>query len=171
MKLLDPTACYLASLDIGQKFTGMTLYSDGERLKTFTLENKNKEKSTAPVTAFKLVQEKLAGRFTARMIVVVEDYAFSSGFFRVEQAEVIGQLKLFIVNNSNYCYIPIPPTTIKKTVTGDGRATKSKVIKTVKGLGYKVNNSHEADSIAVALTYFQIWENAAESVYSRSINI
>jgi Holliday junction resolvasome RuvABC endonuclease subunit len=105
------------------------------------------------------------------MIVVVEDYSFSSKFFRVEQAEVVGQLKLFIVNNSNYCYVPLPPTTIKKSITANGKATKSQVIKKVKDLGFKVNNSHEADSVAVAYTYFSIWGDVSESIYSRTINL
>jgi hypothetical protein len=171
MKLLDPSQCYLASLDIGQKFTGMTLYSQGEHLKTFTLTNPNKDASTAPVTAFKLIQERLNGDFTGKMIVVIEDYAYTSGYFRVEQAEVVGQLKSFIVNNPQYVYVPLPPKTIKKTISGNGNATKSQVIKAVKSLGFHVNNSHEADSIAVGLTYFKLWQDAPESVYARSIRI
>ena len=49
-----------------------------------------------------------------------------------------------------------PPTTIKKQLTGNGRADKEEIIKVVEDLmtkqGLKVKTNHESDAIAIGIT-------------------
>ena len=49
-----------------------------------------------------------------------------------------------------------PPTTVKKQLTGNGRAYKEEIIKVVEDLmtkqGLKVKTNHESDAIAIAIT-------------------
>lgn len=49
-----------------------------------------------------------------------------------------------------------PPTTVKKQLTGNGRADKEEIIKVVEDLmtkqGLKVKTNHESDAIAIAIT-------------------
>jgi len=43
------------------------------------------------------------------------------------------------------------PTTIKKFITGSGRATKTQVMDAVKALGHDIKTEHEADAVALLL--------------------
>lgn len=88
-------------------------------------------------------------------LVILEEYAHG-GMFNKEEAEMVGMLFLLLQEyHPKICMLPI--TLIKKTVTGDGRAKKSKVMKAVKGI-YNIESviSHECDALAFLYTYKNI---------------
>lgn len=45
------------------------------------------------------------------------------------------------------------PSTIKKHITGNGRAGKDDVMRAVQALGHKISNDHEADAVAMLLCH------------------
>lgn len=45
------------------------------------------------------------------------------------------------------------PTTIKKFITGSGRAGKAEVMKAIMAKGYRIMTDHEADAIALRLLH------------------
>ena len=172
LKLIDPKTCYFASLDLGTKHTGISLFYSGEHRKSFTLENKDTNSCTLPVTMFKLLRERLTGNFTGRFVVAIEDYSYGgSRFFNTSQAEIVGQLKAFIRDNPEYALVMISPTSIKKIVTGSGKATKSQMKSALKSTGIYFADSHSADSYGVWLAYNSMWEAPSEAVLARSINV
>lgn len=94
--------------------------------------------------------------------IAVEDYGFGGKFFNVEVAEMVGAIKYAVKEYGlKTKMLFIAPNTIKKIVTGNGRAKKKEVEKSV--LEYlRTNNieldffkgkpsSHEFDSIAIML--------------------
>ncbi len=54
----------------------------------------------------------------------------------------------------------IPPTTIKKFITGKGNASKEDVVQAVRTRGHEPENDDEADAIALFL-YVQDWDQEA----------
>lgn len=50
------------------------------------------------------------------------------------------------------CY-DYSPQTIKKFLTGDGRAKKPDMVRAARARGYNVNNDHEADAIGLLLCH------------------
>lgn len=72
----------------------------------------------------------------------------------IRTLEVIGLMKYVLYCNGHTEITMLSPATIKKTVTGNGRAQKSEIIDCVEKL-FSVDlkkNSHIADAIGVAMT-------------------
>lgn len=100
--------------------------------------------------------------------LIIEDYAYGAGFFNADMAEIIGILKFFCLNKKIKLYF-IPPNTIKKLVAGNGRATKSKVKKSIKSLGYTAKNVHEFDALAIYLAFKKMGNNFKNLMYKRAV--
>ncbi len=145
------------ALDVGSTFTGVTI-----------VKNKNVEKIVElivnePVTYRKslavssriisFIQENTNSYY----YLLIEDYAYGGGFFNAVQAETMGAIKKHCLDDPKALgVISIPVGTIKKQVTGSGRATKSQVVKALKIEGNFTTASkdgHKADSLAVYKTY------------------
>lgn len=93
----------------------------------------------------------LCGRYTPSMIVY-EGYSMGSHTGRAfDIGELGGVLKMFAFTNG-YPVLLVPPTVLKKFVTGKGNASKEEVIlKLYKRFGYEAPQNDEADAIGLYL--------------------
>lgn len=174
--LVDPQSVYSASLDVGVRYTGVSLWDHGTHSDNFLVENNDPFQATAPVTMFRRIRRELHRRSMnpGPILLVLEDYGYGAGYFRAEQAEMVGMFKDLVTRNleSDPDYIGmvfLSPGTIKKAVAGNGRATKSQMKAAIREHGYRVDNSHEADAIAVGITYNQMWDRPTDGMIARSI--
>lgn len=74
----------------------------------------------------------------------------------IRTLEVIGLMKYILYCNGHTHIYMLSPATIKKTVTGNGRAQKPEIIKCVEEL-FSIDlksNSHIADAIGVGITAY-----------------
>lgn len=87
---------------------------------------------------------------------VVKEGSFSNGFIKSTQAlfKVVGVFELTSFLNGHEHFTDIAPNSVKKTVTGNGKAKKDVVAKAVKDItGIETANDDESDAIAVMLAY------------------
>ena len=87
---------------------------------------------------------------------VVKEGSFSNGFIKSTQAlfKVVGVFELTTFLNGYEHFTDIAPNSVKKTVTGNGKAKKDVVAKAVKEItGIETANDDESDAIAVLLAY------------------
>lgn len=88
-------------------------------------------------------------------MISIEKPFFSSKTYanNIRTLEVIGIIK-FLANKFNIEFIEYSPATIKKKVTGNGRADKQDIINSINKLfNITLKNNHIADATACALTY------------------
>jgi Holliday junction resolvasome RuvABC endonuclease subunit len=88
--------------------------------------------------------------------VVIEDYGMGKGFFNTDVSELVGMVRYSLFKSGKKCEVCfLAPNTIKKHLTGNGRAKKSEVMKSIKKLFPEVDikASHEADALALLLTF------------------
>lgn len=82
--------------------------------------------------------------------VAIEGYSFGK-FRRSEIIELAGHAKVMLY----YANIPfevIPPASLKKWLTGNGRAEKVEMIGTIEDMGYDTfGDDNQADALALAL--------------------
>lgn len=85
-------------------------------------------------------------------IIIIEDYAHG-GMFNKEEAEFVGMLLLLLEpHHPNITMMPI--LSVKKCMTGDGSANKSKVMKAVREhYGIESKITHECDALAILYAY------------------
>lgn len=87
---------------------------------------------------------------------IVKERSFSNGRITATQQiyKVVGVWELISYIQDYEEFTDIAPTTVKKQVTGNGRASKALVKERVKEItGAKPKNDDESDAIAVLLTY------------------
>lgn len=87
---------------------------------------------------------------------VVKERSFSNGRITATQQiyKVVGVWELVSHLNNHNTFTDIPPTTIKKELTGNGRATKDEVATAVADLtGVDTKIDDESDALAVLITY------------------
>jgi len=77
---------------------------------------------------------------------VLENYSFGSPGRLTDLAELAGLYKGHIIRGLGKSYDVIAPQTVKKIITGSGRADKNEVQKSF-------NNYDESDAVAVAVSY------------------
>ena len=63
--------------------------------------------------------------------------------------------------------VGIAPATIKKAVTGSGRADKTQMLAAIKDLGYSPKDDNVADAIGCAMAF---WDNLERGLYNDSVN-
>ena len=85
-------------------------------------------------------------------LVVIEGYSFGSLWMAQRNAEVIGIVKWELDRNGT-AYVCIPPTQVKKALTGKGRASKQEMIGMAQSLGFDVKTEHEADALGLLMAY------------------
>jgi crossover junction endodeoxyribonuclease RuvC len=81
--------------------------------------------------------------------VVIEGYAFGAKFHKEDLAEIGGILRYFLFKR-RIPFGTVPPATLKKFFTGDGRADKKKMMCEAFRRGFKCNNDNESDAAALA---------------------
>lgn len=89
---------------------------------------------------------------------VLENYSFGSPGRLTDLAELAGLYKGHIIRGLGKSYDVIAPQTVKKIITGSGRADKSEVQKSLKNFvinidKFEFNNYDESDAVAVAVSY------------------
>ena len=85
-------------------------------------------------------------------VIIMEDYAHG-GMFNKEEAEFVGMM-LLLLEPHHPEIVMVPIRSAKKTMTGDGSASKSKMMKAVRE-HYKIESqiTHECDALAILYTY------------------
>lgn len=174
---IKPDSFSLIGIDIGVKYTGICNRHLGSSIDNIqTLESEVVEASLRSHQALhniinyieKIRQEKCKPK--DRILLIVEDYGFGSGYFNVVQAETIGGLKEYILATDFVeGFIPVNLKTVKKYITGDGNATKAKVKKFIKLLDYSCDSSHTADAVALLLTYLSLSCEPSEAMKRNSL--
>jgi Holliday junction resolvasome RuvABC endonuclease subunit len=81
-------------------------------------------------------------------LAVFEGYGFNS--MRLGDLAEIGGILRFVCYKRNIPYGAVPPTTLKKFFTGDGRAEKALMMRQAFNRGFKCANDNEADAVALA---------------------
>lgn len=89
---------------------------------------------------------------------VLENYSFGSPGRLTDLAELAGLYKGHIIRGLGKSYDVIAPQTVKKIITGSGRADKNEVQKSLKNFvinidKFEFNNYDESDAVAVAISY------------------
>ena len=96
-------------------------------------------------------------KFNIPMYAVVEGYSFGSigRTFSISEA---GGIYRYLLGKYNIPTIEVPPTTLKKYITGDGKSDKKKMalsIKSIFDISFKTNDETDAFSLLVtAMDYF-----------------
>lgn len=83
-----------------------------------------------------------------RDFIAIEDYGFGGKFFNIEVAELVGML---LWNLRDVKIVFVAPNTVKKLVTGSGKATKSGMKKEIKNRYTEEGNTtvHEFDAVGI----------------------
>lgn len=87
---------------------------------------------------------------------VIKEGSFSNGFIRSTQIifKVVGVWELITHLRGHDEFTDIAPSSVKKSVVGNGRAKKKEVEKVVREItGLDPSNNDESDAIAVLLSY------------------
>lgn len=89
---------------------------------------------------------------------VLENYSFGSPGRLTDLAELAGLYKGHIIRGLDKSYDVIAPQTVKKIITGSGRADKNEVQSALKNFvvnidDFTFNNYDESDAVAVAVSY------------------
>ena len=140
---------YLVGLDLSLNSTGISIYGDGV-IKTYTINPSSKLNQDGKLDF--IVDELVHFTFPAysKVVFFIEGYSFTQKSASITiLAELAGTLKhLFRENGVSY-YI-IPPTTLKKYVTGKGNAKKEQMILGVyKAWNKEFATNDEADAFAL----------------------
>lgn len=106
-------------------------------------------KSTGP-KRWDEIAENLKKIMDAHLIelVVFEGYGFAS--FRLGDLAEIGGILRYLCYQRKIPYGAVPPTTLKKFFTGDGRAKKDLMMRQAFNRGFRCKNDNEADAVALA---------------------
>lgn len=177
-RLINPDDVIIVALDMGVEHTGVSVWCPGvEEPSIFQVENHEKRMAFKPVAMAEsvldaVVDDEIVDTFWGHfpLLFCIEDYSYGGVHYNVLQPEVIGAFKYSLRNSDPVAGITfVNQATIRKVVAGSGRAKKSQVKKAVKEAGYPLKSGHMADSVAVYLTYKQIWDRYEEGSYGRSM--
>ncbi len=84
--------------------------------------------------------------------VVIENYAFGARGRAIFNLGELGGLIRMVLYETNIPYDEISPTTVKKKMTGSGKADKPAMIKAVNEyFNISIDDDNQADALALAL--------------------
>ena len=159
----------VVAIDPGTGHTGLCVY-DGNVTITVTIEPK------PTVVGFnKLVSiaRTISKYIEPEDFVVMEDYGYGGTFFNAQIAELVALIKFKIFLKKSNSMMIIAPNTVKKLITGNGRASKTVLLKEVlqraKDAGVTFNTKHESDAYALTLCYFQYRAKSLSSDMLRAL--
>lgn len=145
------------SLDISSTCTGYTKFlvtnNTTEHIETSHIKPKGKNMYVRLIALDKAMKElKL---YTWPDICIIEGFAFA-GSKIAQMGETNGVIKYNLTLNGTP-FTTVAPTTVKKQITGNGRAKKEEVRKILETLpvfkNYKFANQDESDSAAIGLGF------------------
>ncbi len=93
--------------------------------------------------------------------VAIEDYAYGNKFFNIEVPELVGMLLYLLSKHKPGIKVTfIPPSTVKKFISGSGKAKKQDVQKAIKEQFDEdgIATVHEYDAIAILETFKQVFD-------------
>ena len=93
-------------------------------------------------------------RFDAEHVAMERVFVGPRNMRAVETAEVIGALR-YRLWLDGFHVVDYAPTTVKKTVSGKGNASKATVAAAVQAFTGYIGSNHESDAIAIALTHWR----------------
>ena len=129
-RLPSPNDIFYASIDPGLVNTGYAFWHDGKLISSGTIVSNNTVDYTRPATSARALIDKIEStKLKSGMsvsLIVIEDMQFTAGFFNSTTPEMIGVIKFWGMTYG-VSLLSLNVSTIKKYITGSGRATKSKI--------------------------------------------
>ena len=145
---------YILALDVSLVNTGGSVFDkEGNVIEVFSVPTSAKD--STQVRLKKIADFFIALKKKYEFELVVFEKGFSKFAGATQQIfRVIGVINCLLWKSEQ---IYIAATTVKKTVSGSGKADKEQVKKAVlkQWKDIEVNNDDESDSLAVGLTYFK----------------
>ena len=158
----------LLSLDTGRK-TGWCVSEEGKILNYGLVElykSGGDHCESAPL--FKLQSWLIAFRQSSGIDAVAFEQI--GGGTKGAQTKYVNMYRAVIVlfgEHSNIPVVGIAPATIKKAVTGSGRADKKEMIDAIRERGYLPEDDNVADAIGCAISF---WDNLDKGIYNAPTN-
>lgn len=145
---------YILALDVSLVNTGGSVFDkEGNLIEVFSVSTSSKDSTQVRLKKIADFFISLKKRYEFELVV------FERGFTQFSNAtqqifRCVGVINCLLWKSEQ---IYIPATTVKKTVTGSGKADKEQVKKAVlkQWKHIEINNDDESDSLAVGLTYFK----------------
>jgi len=144
---------YVYALDLSLSSTGVCIFTnDGGFVEAETIDTQSEKETRLKLKIIGEEFVKLQREYTPEVIVIEQGFTLynqsTQAIFRVHG----------IVNYifCNYEQVYYPASTVKKTITGKGNATKDEVREAIlkKSPKLKFHSYDESDAYAVGLTYF-----------------
>jgi crossover junction endodeoxyribonuclease RuvC len=157
---------WFASIDPSISCTAVSIIKYHDDIKKFELVDKvtmnlakirHSSRWLRKVDMYKLFEYYFKDRIESISFFVFENYSYGSVGHLADLGELNGMFKKYITDN-NKNFDVIAPSSVKKIITGDGRATKEMVRDKVRdfiidGDKIKFNNLDESDSLAIGVAY------------------
>jgi len=145
---------YILALDISLVNTGGSIFDEkGNVIEVFSVPTSPKDLTQIRLKKIADFFINLKKRYEFDLVIIEKGF---SKFGTVTQQiyRCVGVINCLLWKSEQ---IYIPATTVKKTVTGSGKADKEQVKKSVlkQWKDVVINNDDESDSLAVGLTYFK----------------
>lgn len=139
-------------VDVSLTGTGLAIVKDGVILDTHCVTSKP---SKFPMSRYTTIGKSICEFLSPEPgdIVFMEGYAYGAKGHVFDIAECTGIVKYqFFHYGDGLRYVIVPPTLLKKYLTGKGVAPKDVMIKEVyKQYGFDTNNNNIADAVALAM--------------------
>lgn len=165
-----PPYSTIVAFDPGLDYTGMAISFKGE----FSVETVVPDEDIYGFRKIANMAYKIVSYIPERSVVVAEDYGYGGRYMNVLVAELMGVIKTGLLDIGNLWFLTFAPNTIKKVAAGSGKATKAQVKKAMKttaaGLGLELEDSHQADALAILHTYFKYISGEMDAKTTRAID-
>jgi len=97
--------------------------------------------------------------------IIIEDYGYGGRFFNVKVAEFVGMLKMKLQETIKVIDITfVAPNTVKKIVTGNGKASKAEMKRSIKEIypntSKNSKTTHEFDAIGILHVGFLYYDHS-----------
>jgi crossover junction endodeoxyribonuclease RuvC len=132
-----------AGVDPSLTATGLALHGGGLELDAIRVKSKGLDR-------LRLLRDHVVGFCLPASLVAIEGYAYGAKFNRESMGELGGILRLALYE-AGIDFIDVPPTVLKKFVTGKGNAQKQQMLLSVyKKWGVDITDDNIADAYALA---------------------
>ncbi len=165
-----PPYSNIVAFDPGLDYTGMATSDKGE----FSIRTIMPDFGVYGFRKVANMAYKITSAISEKSVVVAEDYGYGGRFMNVLVAELMGVIKTGLLDIGNLWFLTFAPNTIKRIATGSGKATKAQVKRAMKttatGLGLALEDSHQADALAILHTYFKYISGEMDAKTTRAID-
>jgi crossover junction endodeoxyribonuclease RuvC len=147
----------IVALDVSLEHTGVSIIrldSQNAHVLNEVIEinrGKKKEERIIGPQRLSMIKTRLNELVQGGDLVIIEGYAFGAkGSSAISLGELGGVIRTWLYE-SNIKFVEIPPTQIKKFITGSGIAAKEIMLKEVfKRYGFDTNDNNLADAYAIS---------------------